>query len=56
MGVVRSAGDECGVIAAVQIQVRVVEEPYLQRVHGAACGGYAARDGRFLPGLGRMRP
>jgi protein-S-isoprenylcysteine O-methyltransferase Ste14 len=42
-------------IAAVQIQVRVVEEPYLQRTHGSAYAGYAARAGRFLPGLGRMR-
>jgi protein-S-isoprenylcysteine O-methyltransferase Ste14 len=42
-------------IAAVQIQVRVVEEPYLQRAHGAAYAGYAARAGRFLPGFGRIR-
>jgi protein-S-isoprenylcysteine O-methyltransferase Ste14 len=43
-------------IAAVQIQVRAVEEPYLRRAHGVAYAGYAARAGRFLPGLGRLRP
>ena len=39
-------------VAAVQLQVRVVEEPYLRRVHGRAYRGYAARVGRFLPGVG----
>lgn len=41
-------------VVAVQMQVRVVEEPYLRRVHGAAYGAYGARTGRFLPGLGRL--
>jgi protein-S-isoprenylcysteine O-methyltransferase Ste14 len=41
-------------IAAVQIQVRVVEEPYLATTHGLAYGSYAARAGRFLPHLGRL--
>jgi protein-S-isoprenylcysteine O-methyltransferase Ste14 len=36
-------------IAAVQIQVRVVEEPYLRRVHGATYAAYVAGSGRFLP-------
>jgi protein-S-isoprenylcysteine O-methyltransferase Ste14 len=40
-------------VAALQIQVRVVEEPYLRRVHGEAYLRYAASAGRFLPGLGR---
>lgn len=40
-------------VAAVQLQVRVVEEPYLRRVHGRVYRGYAARVGRFVPGLGR---
>lgn len=40
-------------VAAVQLQVRVVEEPYLRTVHGAAYETYAARTGRFVPGLGR---
>ncbi|MFC4565642.1 methyltransferase family protein [Nocardiopsis mangrovi] len=42
------------VIAAVQIQVRAVEEPYLLRVHGQAYRDYAATAGRFLPGIGRL--
>ncbi|MEY9213263.1 isoprenylcysteine carboxylmethyltransferase family protein [Thermobifida halotolerans] len=41
--------------AAVQVQVRAVEEPYLLRTHGAAYRDYAARTGRFLPLLGRLR-
>lgn len=40
-------------VAAVQIQVRVVEERYLRRVHGEAYRRYSACAGRFLPGLGR---
>jgi protein-S-isoprenylcysteine O-methyltransferase Ste14 len=39
---------------ALELQVRVVEEPYLRRVHGAAYERYAARVGRFLPGIGRL--
>jgi protein-S-isoprenylcysteine O-methyltransferase Ste14 len=39
-------------IAAVQIQVRVVEEPYLRRVHGAPYFRYMAAAGRFLPRIG----
>ncbi|MFB7172278.1 methyltransferase family protein [Streptomyces sp. NPDC056254] len=42
-----------GLVAAVQLQVRIVEEPYLAAVHGAAYVDYTARAGRFLPGLGR---
>jgi len=42
-------------IAAVQIQVRVVEEPYLTRIHGEPYRRYAASAGRFLPGIGRIR-
>lgn len=37
---------------ALELQVRVVEEPYLARTHGAAYTAYAARAGRFLPGIG----
>jgi protein-S-isoprenylcysteine O-methyltransferase Ste14 len=43
-----------GLIAALELQVRVVEEPYLRRVHGQAYESYAARVGRFFPGLGRI--
>ena len=38
-------------VVAVQIQVRVIEEPYLQRIHGAAYTTYRTRAGRFLPRL-----
>ncbi|HYH58154.1 MAG TPA: DUF4396 domain-containing protein [Thermoleophilaceae bacterium] len=40
---------------ALEIQVRLVEEPYLLRTHGEAYGQYAARVGRFVPGLGRLQ-
>ncbi len=43
-----------GLVAALELQVRVVEEPYLLRAHGAAYAAYAARVGRFVPGLGRL--
>ena len=39
---------------ALELQVRVVEEPYLRRAHGAAYEAYAARVGRFVPGWGRI--
>ena len=42
-------------VVSVELQVRLVEEPYLLRVHGAAYREYAARAGRFLPGAGRLR-
>jgi protein-S-isoprenylcysteine O-methyltransferase Ste14 len=42
-------------IAALQIQTRLVEEPYLLRVQGKAYREYAARAGRFVPLLGRLR-
>lgn len=41
-------------LVALELQVRVVEEPYLRRVHGSAYARYAARVGRFLPGIGRQ--
>jgi protein-S-isoprenylcysteine O-methyltransferase Ste14 len=41
------------VIAALELQTRFVEEPYLARVHGDRYAAYAARVGRFLPGIGR---
>jgi protein-S-isoprenylcysteine O-methyltransferase Ste14 len=43
-----------GLLAAVEIQVRVIEEPYLMRTHGSTYRDYAARVGRFFPGIGRM--
>lgn len=44
-----------GIAVALEAQVRVVEEPYLFRAHGDAYGDYAARVGRFVPGVGRIR-
>lgn len=42
-------------LVAVELQVRTVEEPYLLRTHGSAYRAYAARVGRFVPGLGKLR-
>jgi protein-S-isoprenylcysteine O-methyltransferase Ste14 len=42
-------------LLGIELQVRLVEEPYLLRVHGDAYARYAARVGRFVPGLGLMR-
>jgi protein-S-isoprenylcysteine O-methyltransferase Ste14 len=39
---------------ALEIQVRLVEEPHLLRAHGGSYRQYAARVGRFVPGLGRL--
>lgn len=39
---------------ALELQVRVVEEPYLVRTHGDAYLAYARRVGRFVPRLGRF--
>lgn len=41
-------------LVALELQVRVVEEPYLLRVHGAEYASYAGRVGRFVPGCGRL--
>ena len=40
---------------ALELQVRVVEEPHLSSVHGETYDDYAARVGRFAPGIGRRR-
>src|SRR5215204_2194552 len=38
----------------LELQVRAVEEPYLLQAHGHTYREYAARVGRFLPGVGRL--
>lgn len=43
-------------VVAIEIQVRVIEEPYLLRWHREDYQRYTARVGRFLPGLGRFVP
>lgn len=45
-----------GLLAAVELQVRAVEEPHLLRVHGNAYAEYALRVGRFVPAVGRLDP
>jgi len=43
-------------VLAMQLQVRAVEEPYLARTHATAYSRYAAKVGRFVPGVGTIRP
>jgi protein-S-isoprenylcysteine O-methyltransferase Ste14 len=40
-------------VAAVEIQVKAVEEPYLERAHGDDFRRYRAGTWRFVPGIGR---
>jgi protein-S-isoprenylcysteine O-methyltransferase Ste14 len=42
-------------VTALELQTRLVEEPYLLRSHGEAYAAYAGRVGRFLPGIGTLR-
>lgn len=41
-------------VAAVDLQVRVVEKPSVRHSHGTVYERYAQRVGRFVPGLGRF--
>jgi protein-S-isoprenylcysteine O-methyltransferase Ste14 len=41
-------------LLSVEMQVRHIEEPYLLDFHGGAYLAWAARTGRFIPGLGRL--
>jgi protein-S-isoprenylcysteine O-methyltransferase Ste14 len=41
-------------VVGLELHVRRVEEPYLLRTHGDAYRAYAARAGRFVPGIGRL--
>jgi protein-S-isoprenylcysteine O-methyltransferase Ste14 len=45
----------CLVVAAVEAQVRLVEEPYLRAMHGDEYRCYCRSVGRFVPLLGRVR-
>lgn len=40
-------------VLAIELQVRYVEEPHLQELHGHQYSDYAATVGRFMPGVGR---
>jgi len=42
-------------IAALEMQTRLIEEPYLLKTHGEVYAGYAARTGRFFPLIGKLR-
>lgn len=39
-------------VVSIEVQVRLVEEPYLLRVHGQAYRDYIATVGRFVPRVG----
>ena len=41
-------------VTALELQTRVVEEPYLRQVHGDRYAVYASKVGRFVPGVGRL--
>ncbi|HYJ56416.1 MAG TPA: isoprenylcysteine carboxylmethyltransferase family protein [Mycobacterium sp.] len=41
-------------VSSIELQVRRVEEPYLQAVHGDAYRDYLASVGRFVPRAGRI--
>jgi protein-S-isoprenylcysteine O-methyltransferase Ste14 len=41
-------------VIALELQTRLVEEPYLTRIHGDEYLRWASRAGRFFPGLGRL--
>jgi protein-S-isoprenylcysteine O-methyltransferase Ste14 len=47
-------GAVIAIAVGLELQVRAVEEPYLIRTHAEAYGRYAARVGRFIPGVGRL--
>src|SRR3954463_3416795 len=42
------------VVVSLELQTRAVEEPHLLRAHGDEYASYAARVGRFVPGVGRL--
>jgi protein-S-isoprenylcysteine O-methyltransferase Ste14 len=51
-----SLGAAIALVVGIELQVRLVEEPYLARVHGEAYARWAKRTGRFVPGVGRLSP
>ncbi len=40
-------------VLSIELQVRLVEEPYLRRTHGREYEEYTRGVGRFVPGIGR---
>jgi protein-S-isoprenylcysteine O-methyltransferase Ste14 len=51
---VASLAAVASLVLALELHVRLVEEPYLRRTHGASYARYAASAGRFLPRIGRL--
>ena len=51
---VLAIGGFVALVIALELQVRVVEEPYLIRAQGQRYIDYATVTGRFVPGLGRL--
>jgi protein-S-isoprenylcysteine O-methyltransferase Ste14 len=52
---VLSLGGAVLLMLALEVHTRLIEEPYLLRVHGDRYRAYAARVGRFFPAIGRLR-
>ena len=48
------AGGGVADFVGIELQVRAVEEPYLMATHGREYADYAAKAGRFVPGVGRF--
>jgi protein-S-isoprenylcysteine O-methyltransferase Ste14 len=44
-----------GLVVGFEVHVRASEEPQLRRAHTETYASYAARVGRFMPGVGRIR-
>jgi protein-S-isoprenylcysteine O-methyltransferase Ste14 len=42
-------------VVALELQVRLIEEPHLLATHGGSYARYAAATGRFIPGVGRLK-
>lgn len=42
-------------VLSLELQVRLIEEPYLTSVHGPTYLDYASRAGRFVPYVGQLR-
>jgi protein-S-isoprenylcysteine O-methyltransferase Ste14 len=42
-------------VVGAQLQVRLIEEPYLRDSYGSAYRDYTAHVGRFMPGVGKSR-
>jgi protein-S-isoprenylcysteine O-methyltransferase Ste14 len=47
-------GALAALVVGIELQVRLVEEPYLARTHGEPYARWAGRTGRFLPGIGLL--